>query len=67
MKGPKDIVVKESYEKGGFRERYAVDHGKVDTVMMGGHKCLRFTYPGSDPYQDANGAVYDTVSRQWVN
>lgn len=67
MKNFRSAVLKEAYEKGGFRERYAMDFGEKKTVTIGGHKCCRFTYSKEDAYQDANGATYDTVKKEWVN
>lgn len=51
----------------GARERYALEHGNRTPIMVRGHICWRFTYSIYDPYQDANGALYDTVIHQWVN
>ena len=59
--------LQEAYAKGGFRERYAMNFGKRGNVIVRGHRCWKFTYPESDPYQDANGAVYDAESRQWID
>ena len=56
-----------AYENGGFRERYAMEHGNKTVEYHGNHKCLRFTYSTEDEYQDANGALYDTVRNCWVN
>lgn len=58
---------KNAYEKGGFRERYAMDNGVCKVVYINGHKCLKYTYEASEEYQDANGAIYDTVTKTWIN
>lgn len=67
MRTQRSEVLKEAYRNGGFRERYAIDFGKKETVTIRGHRCYRFTYSEKDTYQDANGAVYDAVTKQWIN
>lgn len=32
------------YNAGGFRERYAMEHGNRATVYINGEKCYKFTY-----------------------
>lgn len=56
-----------AYNSGGFRERYAMENGNATTVYINGNKCIKYTYSPSEEYQDANGATYDTVKRQWIN
>ena len=56
-----------AYNAGGFRERYAMENGNGATVYINGHKCIKYTYSSRAPYQDANGATYDTVKKQWIN
>ena len=51
----------------GARERYAMHHGKVEEVTVGGHYCLRFTYSPDDEYQDANGATFCAERDAWIN
>lgn len=58
---------KEQYEKAGWRERYAMEHGNRAVIYINGHKCLKYTYSKYWHYQDANGATYDTVTKAWVN
>lgn len=58
--------MKEAWEAAGWRERFAVDNGNKTIVYANGHKCLRFTYSRYKEYQDANGAIYDTVKKQWI-
>ena len=67
MRNLRGAILKEAYKKGGFRERYAMDFGEKKVVSMGGHRCYRFTYSEKDTYQDANGATYDAVRKEWVN
>lgn len=55
------------YRAGGFRERYAMEHGNRATVYISGEKCYKFTYSTAREYQDANGAIYNTVRGEWVN
>ena len=56
-----------AYNVGGFRERYAMEHGNRTTVYINGHKCVKFTYSPRIEYQDANGAIFDTVRGSWIN
>ena len=56
-----------AYEKAGFRERYAMEKGNKSTIYVNGQKCLKFTYSNSLEYQDANGAIYNTVIGQWIS
>jgi len=55
-----------AYKNGGWRERYAMDNGKETVVMYGGHKCLEYTYDHNNPYQDANGAMWDIDRQKWI-
>lgn len=57
----------EAYESGGFLERYAMEHGNKTIKFINGHKCLKYTYSPMEEYQDANGAIYDTVEKRWIN
>ena len=54
----------EAYNTAGFRERYAMENGTKSTVYLNGHKCYKFTYSKDVDYQDANGALYDTVDKR---
>lgn len=51
----------------GWRERYAMEHGNAAIIYISGNKCIKYTYSAAAPYQDANGAIYDTVKKQWIN
>ena len=51
----------------GWRENYAMDRGASEYIYISGHKCIKFTYSNKDSYQDANGAIFDTVRRAWIN
>ena len=55
-----------AYEKGGYRERYAMDYGCKKVIYINNHKCYKFTYSTDDDYQDGNGAIYDTVRETWI-
>ena len=55
----------EAYNVAGFREKYAMENGNRSIVYVNGHKCYKFTYSRVVDYQDANGALYDTVERRW--
>lgn len=65
MKNFRSLEMKTAYEKGGFRERFAMENGNRSTVFINGHKCYKFTYSKSKKYQDANGALYDTETKLW--
>lgn len=58
---------KEAYDAGGYRERYAMEHGEKEVKNVSGHRLWIFRYSPDDPYQDANGATYDLKERRWVN
>lgn len=59
--------MQQAYSEGGYRERFAIDNGTVRIALICGHKCFKFTYKEDLPYQDANGAIYDTVTKTWIN
>lgn len=55
-----------AYQKGGWRERYAMDKGTETKVVFCGDRCLRYNYDINDPYQDANGAMWDIDRQKWI-
>lgn len=59
--------IQNAYLKGGFRERYAMKNGKRKTIYINGHKCFKYTYSSDVEYQDANGSIYDTETKKWIN
>ena len=59
--------MKNAYISGGYRERYAMENGNKTTLYINGHKVFKFTYSRFKEYQDANGAMYDTNTKQWIN
>lgn len=61
------IEMKVAYMKAGERERYALSHGNKSVVYINGNKCFKFTYSKNKEYQDANGAIYDTVRKEWID
>ena len=63
---PQIVTEKEAYKSGGFREKYAMDHGEKEIHMVNGHRMWIFHYSPDDPYQDANGATFDCKMRRWV-
>lgn len=63
---PRSEITKEAYEKAGYRERYAMENGNRTTIYLNGNKCIKFTYSTRKDYQDANGAIYDTVRKAWI-
>ncbi len=56
-----------AYMAAGWRERYAMENGNATTIYINGEKCIKYTYSSAAPYQDANGAIYNTVKKQWIN
>jgi hypothetical protein len=56
-----------AYNAAGWRERYAMENGNATTVYINGNKCIKYTYSSAATYQDANGATYDTIKKQWIN
>ena len=50
----------------GYRERYAMEHGKESRRIVGGHVLYIFRYSSEVDYQDANGATYDATRGGWV-
>ena len=64
---PRNQVEKTAYEKGGYRERYAMDNGEKIIFKMNGHVCYKYTYDTDIWYQDANGATFDVDRQVWIN
>lgn len=58
--------MRKAWEVGGYRERYAMRNGNKVMKYINGHMCFVFTYSKRNEYQDANGATYDTVQKQWI-
>lgn len=57
-----------AYEKAGFRERYAMNNYATKEIKkVNNHKLWIFRYGTADPYQDANGATFDTKLLRWIN
>lgn len=67
MKTYRSKEMKEAYDKGGFRERYAMENGNKTIVYINGHKCFKFTYSKHLEYQDGNGVMYDTIQKCWID
>ena len=65
MKNFRSPEMATAYKNGGFRERYAMENGNKTILYINGHKCYKFTYSKYKEYQDANGALYDTVLKIW--
>lgn len=59
--------MKEAYNNGGYRERFAMEHGKKSIIYVHGKKCFKFTYSIDIDYQDGNGAIYNTVTKSWID
>lgn len=60
-------MMNRAYAEAGYREKYAMEHGKKTTKRdRRGHTLWVFTYSADDPYQDANGATYDATEGRWV-
>jgi hypothetical protein len=63
----KSIEKQTAYNTGGWRERYAMKNGNASTLYVNGEKCIKYTYSSAASYQDANGATYNTIKKQWIN
>lgn len=55
-----------AYIAAGWRERYAMEHGTPKIIYIRGNRCIKWSYPPTEEYQDANGAIFDTVRRVWI-
>ena len=56
-----------AYTEAGFRERYAMEHGKKMVKRdRRGHTLWIFRYSTEIEYQDANGATYDATEGRWI-
>ena len=62
----KSIEKQTAYNNAGFRERYAMEHGNATIIYIHGEKCIKYTYSPSIEYQDANGAIYNTIKKIWI-
>lgn len=60
------VEMLEAAKCAGYRERYAIEHGNRKTAWINNHKCYVFEYSEKLEYQDANGAIYDTVRKTWI-
>lgn len=56
-----------AYAVAGWRERFAMENGNKAIIYINGTKCYKFTYSKHIPYQDANGATFDTARGCWIN
>lgn len=56
-----------AYAEGGYREKYAMEHGKRSVKRdHRGHTLWVYRYSTEIEYQDANGATYDATEGRWV-
>lgn len=67
MRTYKSETMRKAYETAGYRERYAMEHGNKSVIYVNGQKCFKFTYSTDLEYQDANGAIYNTVTKRWID
>lgn len=57
-----------AWETAGYRERYAMEHGRKSVHRdKRGHTLITYRYNEFMEYQDANGATYDATEGRWVN
>ena len=66
MKNFRSVEMRTAYNAGGFRERYAMENGNKTALYINGEKCFKFTYSQHKEYQDANGAIYNTIRKCWI-
>ena len=64
---PQIVTKKDAYNSGGYRERYAMDHGTKEIKMVNGHRMWIFNYSPDNPYQDGNGATFGCKTKTWIN
>lgn len=63
-----NLKFSDAWEKGGFRERTAMEKGRLFSWKDGrGHQMWKFSYSANEEYQDANGATFDVTEGVWVN
>lgn len=67
MIGYKSKEMIAAYENGGYRERYTMENGRKSIIYVNGHKCFKFTYSKWKDFQDGNGAIFDTVTENWID
>ena len=60
-------VYKEAERAAGWREKYALQNGTSQPVMVNGERCYRFAYSKENEYQGANGAIYNPRRKAWIN
>lgn len=58
---------KQAMQAAGYREKFALENGTAQLVTVNGEKCYRFTYSKENEYQDANGAIYNTKRKVWID
>jgi len=63
----KEYTYREAFMLGGYRERFAMEHGKPQPMYINGEKCYRFTYSKNEEYQDGNGAIYNVKQKRWID
>lgn len=56
-----------AFKAAGYRERYAMKHGKAKAFFQNGQRLYVFTYGADHEYQGANGAMYNATRGVWVN
>jgi hypothetical protein len=58
-----------AYNEGGFRERFAMEHGQRHTFWSVARQAVMwmYKYSSKEEYQDGNGAQYDFTHERWVN
>lgn len=59
-------ALEDAKSSAGFRETYAMKYGSPQIKHDNNRLLVRFVYPKSFKYQDANGATFDVTDRRWV-
>lgn len=67
MANYKSDEMRTAHAVGGWRERFAMQHGNKTIIYINGDKCYKFTYSTKEEYQDATGATYNTARRVWIS
>lgn len=60
------MVERIAKSKAGFRERFAMENGKKEKIIINGVLYYKYTYSEGLEFQDGNGCMFNTKSLEWV-
>lgn len=52
--------------KAGFRERFAMENGKKEKIIINGVLYYKYNYSSDLDFQDGNGCMFNTKILEWV-